>query len=153
MDSLNLPAYEYRLDKRDGKLVIFDPIRKKFVVLTPEEWVRQHFIHFLTGSLGYAMSRMSVETGNKYNQLQKRSDILFYDEHMKPLVIVECKAPSVKINQNAFDQVAVYNKTLQAKLLIVTNGMVHYACWFDEEKQKVSFLDEIPSLQELKAMI
>tara|TARA_R110001599_G_scaffold107695_2_gene270411 strand:- start:5679 stop:6140 length:462 start_codon:yes stop_codon:yes gene_type:complete len=153
MDSLNLPAYEYRLDKRDGKLVIFDPIRKKFVVLTPEEWVRQHFIHFLTGSLGYSMSRMSVETGNKYNQLQKRSDILFYDEFMKPLVIVECKAPSVKITQNAFDQVAVYNKTLKAKLLIVTNGMAHYACWFDEENQKVSFLDEIPSLQELKAMI
>tara|TARA_A100000171_G_scaffold46642_1_gene51686 strand:- start:347 stop:808 length:462 start_codon:yes stop_codon:yes gene_type:complete len=153
MDSLNLPAYEYRLDKRDGKLVIFDPIRKKFVVLTPEEWVRQHFIHFLASNLGYSMSRMSVETGNKYNQLQKRSDILLYDEFMKPLVIVECKAPSVKITQNAFDQIAVYNKTLKAKLLIVTNGMAHYACWFDEEEQKVSFLEKIPSLQELKAMI
>lgn len=153
MDSLNLPAYEYRLDKRDGKLVIFDPIRKKFVVLTPEEWVRQHFIHFLSGNLGYSMNRMSVEIGNKYNQLQKRSDILFYDELMQPLVIVECKAPSVKITQNAFNQIAVYNKTLKAKLLIVTNGIAHYACWFDEENQEVSFLDKIPSLEELKAMI
>ncbi|WP_339605758.1 type I restriction enzyme HsdR N-terminal domain-containing protein [uncultured Roseivirga sp.] len=153
MDSLNLPAYKYRLEKRDGKLVIFDPIRKKFVVLTPEEWVRQHFIHFLSGSLGYSLNRMSVETGNKYNQLQKRSDILFYDEHMKPLVIVECKAPSIKITQNAFDQIAVYNKTLKAKLLVVTNGMAHYACWFDAENEKVNFLDQIPNLQELKAMI
>ena len=96
---------------------------------------------------------MSVETGNKYNQLQKRSDILFYDEHMKPLVIVECKAPSIKITQNAFDQIAVYNKTLKAKLLVVTNGMAHYACWFDAENEKVNFLDQIPNLQELKAMI
>jgi len=153
MDSLNLPAYKYRLEKREGKLVIFDPIRKKFVVLTPEEWVRQHFIHFLASDLGYSLNRMSVETGNKYNQLQKRSDILFYDERMNPLVIVECKAPSIKITQAAFDQISVYNKTIKAKLLIVTNGLAHYACFFDSKNQKVNFLDEIPSLSELKAML
>lgn len=152
MDALNLPTYKYRLEKRDGKLVIFDPIRKKFVVLTPEEWVRQHFVHFLVSDLGYSFGRMSVETGNKYNQLQKRSDILFYDEQMQPLVIVECKAPHIKITQAAFDQIAVYNKTIQAKLLIVTNGLTHYSCLFDKQHQKVSFLDEIPSLGELKTM-
>lgn len=153
MDSLNLPAYKYRLEKRDGKLVIFDPIRKKFVVLTPEEWVRQHFIHFLSSSLGYTFGRMSVETGNKYNQLQKRSDILFYDEHMAPLVIVECKAPSVKITQSAFDQISVYNKSIKAKLLIVTNGMAHYAWLLDVKNEKVSFLKEIPNLEKLKGML
>jgi hypothetical protein len=151
MDSLNLPAYEYRLEKREGKLVIFDPIRKKFIILTPEEWVRQHFVNFLVQHLGYPMGRMGVELGTKYNTLQKRSDILFYDQDLNPLVIVECKAPHIKLNQAAFNQISVYNKTLKAKLLIVTNGLQHYACSCDHATSEIKFLENIPSYKELKA--
>jgi hypothetical protein len=150
MDSLNLPTYEYRLEKRAGKLVIFDPIRKKFIVLTPEEWVRQHFVNYLCKHLGYPMSRMGVELGNKYHELRKRSDIVFYDQEMNPLVIVECKAPHIKISQAVFDQISVYNKTIKAKLLIVTNGIEHIAYSCNHKTSELVFLEKVPSYEELK---
>jgi hypothetical protein len=151
MDSLNLPAYDYRIEQRDGKLVIFDPIRKKFIVLTPEEWVRQHFVNYLTRHLGYPASRIRVESGTSYNKRARRTDILVYDNQLEPLVLVECKAASVAINQSTFNQVSVYNKTLRARLIICSNGLVHYACSFDKQTETISFLDNIPKYSDLKA--
>lgn len=150
MDSLNLPAYQYRIEQRSGKLVIFDPIRKKFVVLTPEEWVRQHFINYLTEHLGYPASRVRVESGTKYNKRAKRTDILIYDDELQPLVLVECKAQSVGISQATFDQISVYNKTLKAPLLVCSNGMVHYACAYNKDDESIRFLDSIPPYADLK---
>lgn len=149
MNSLNLPAYEYRLEQNGGKLAIFDPIRKKFIVLTPEEWVRQHFVNYLTHHLGYPASRIRVESGTSYNKRAKRTDILIYDDQLEPLVLVECKAAHVAVSQATFNQISVYNKILKAKILICSNGMVHYACNYDLETNAVSFLDHIPHYQDL----
>lgn len=151
MDSLNLPAYSYRIEQRSGKLVIFDPIRKKFVVLTPEEWVRQHFVNYLTVHLGYPASHIRTESGTHYNKRSKRTDILIYDNELRPLLLVECKAASVAVSQSAFDQISVYNKTLRAKVLVCSNGMVHYACAYDAQTGSVRFLDNIPAYADLKA--
>ncbi|GAB5526373.1 MAG: type I restriction enzyme HsdR N-terminal domain-containing protein [Roseivirga sp.] len=151
MNSLNLPAYKYRLEENGGKLAIFDPIRKKFIILTPEEWVRQHFVNYLTGYLGYPASRIRIESGTSYNKRVKRTDILVYDDHLQPLVLVECKAAHVAVSQSTFNQISVYNKTLKAKILICSNGMVHYACRYDMETESVSFLDQIPHYSDLKS--
>lgn len=136
-----------------GKLAIFDPIRKKFIMLTPEEWVRQHFINLLNNHLGFPRSMTSVETGMKYNSLTKRSDIMVLDSELQPYVLVECKAPSVAINESTVRQLAVYNKVCRAKLLIVTNGMVTYACLCKDDLNEFETLDEIPAFEDLKAMI
>lgn len=151
MDSLNLPAYKYRIQQQGGKLVIFDPIRKKYVVLTPEEWVRQHFLNYLVNDLGYPASRVRIESGTAYHKRAKRTDILIYDRELKPLVLVECKAASVPVRQNTFDQISVYNKTLKAPILICTNGMVHYACRYHADEESVQFLDHIPPYSDLSA--
>lgn len=149
MNSLNLPEYQYRLEQNGGKLAIFDPIRKKFIILTPEEWVRQHFVNYLTEHLGYPASRIRIESGTSYNKRAKRTDILIYDDHLEPLVLVECKAAHVAVNQATFNQISVYNKTLKAKILICSNGMVHYACRYDSESASVAFLDHIPHYRDL----
>lgn len=151
MDSLNLPSYEYRIEQKDGNLVIFDPIRKKLIVLTPEEWVRQHFVNYLTEHLGYPASRIRVESGTSYNKRAKRTDILIYGDELQPLVLVECKAAHVAIDQSTFNQISVYNKTLKARIMICSNGMVHYACQYDPERNKTDFLEQIPSYSDLKA--
>lgn len=150
MNSLNLPAYNYRIEQNGGKLAIFDPIRKKFIILTPEEWVRQHFVNYLTQHLGYPASRIRVESGTSYNKRAKRTDILIYDDQLEPLVLVECKAAHVAVNQSTFNQISVYNKTLKAKVLVCSNGMVHYACRYDAGNESVSFLDQIPHYSDLK---
>ncbi|MBS1488373.1 MAG: type I restriction enzyme HsdR N-terminal domain-containing protein [Bacteroidetes bacterium] len=126
MYKLNLPAYEVSLKKENGKVWIFDGIRKKFLVLTPEEWVRQHFIQYLITEMKYPKSLFRIEGSLLYNRLQKRSDILVFNRSGKPWMLVECKSPTIKLNQKAFNQVAVYNMTLGAKYLAVTNGMAHF---------------------------
>lgn len=153
MLELNLPKYAYRIRQNSDKLSIFDPIRKRFIVLTPEEWVRQHFINLLNKHLKYPSSRTSVETGMKYNSLSKRSDIMVFDNEMKPLVLVECKAPSVAINEGTVRQLAVYNSVCEAKLLVVTNGIVTYACICKQSPDKFETLKEIPNYEDLKGMI
>lgn len=150
MLQLNLPAYDHQLRSEGGKLQIFDPIRKKYIHLTPEEWVRQHMIHLLVHSLNYPASRTRIEGGLKYNTRQKRTDILIYDEAMKPQVLVECKAPQIRLNQSTIEQLATYNKELHAQLLITTNGMATYAIWTGRTDQ-AEMLKEIPSYQELLA--
>lgn len=144
LPQLNLPPYSPKL-KRDGQRTqIFDSIRRKYVALTPEEWVRQHFINFLVTEKKYPASLIAIETGLKYNLLQKRSDVVIYNTNSKPFVIVECKAPEVKVTQDTFDQIARYNFTLKVEYLIVTNGMNHFCCQMDYEKESYVFLKEIP---------
>lgn len=128
MEILNLPKIDCNIRKKAGKIEIFDIIRKKFIVLSPEEWVRQNFIHYLISELNYPKSLFKVESGVNYNRLQKRSDILIYDRETKPYLLVECKSYKVKLNQAVLEQVGVYNKTLNAKYLVITNGLNHFCC-------------------------
>ena len=152
MLQLNLPSYEYKLKENSGKLQIFDPIRKKYIILTPEEWVRQHVIHLLNNVLGYPASRTNVEGGLSYNKKLKRTDILVYSDEMSPLVLVECKAPDVAINQKVIDQLTVYNSRLNTPLLISTNGMQTYAI-LCKKGDNAQMLQQIPTYQDLKQML
>ncbi|HOO09590.1 MAG TPA: type I restriction enzyme HsdR N-terminal domain-containing protein [Cyclobacteriaceae bacterium] len=144
MVPLNLPSIPAIVKKEQGKAWIFDAIRKKYVVLTPEEWVRQHFVHHLIKNHGYPKSLFRIEGSLTFNKLQKRSDILIRDREGRPWMLVECKSASIKLTQKAFNQIAVYNMTIGAKYLAVTNGMVHY-CWRAPEwGQEAMFLDKFP---------
>ncbi len=144
MINLNLPSYSFKIKNKENKLYIFDIIRKKNIMLTPEEWVRQHFIHYLIEEKKYPKSLIAVEKQLTINNLSKRTDILIFDNKGLPNIIVECKAPSIKISQNTFDQIARYNLKLKAKYLIVTNGLQHYYCKMDHQKMQYDFLKEIP---------
>ena len=145
MHELNLPSINSKIKKEEGKLWIFDIIRKKYIVLTPEEWVRQHFIHFLISGKGYPRSLFKIESSLTFNKLQKRSDILIHDRQGKPWMLVECKSSTIKLTQKAFNQIAVYNMTVGAKFLAVTNGMVHYCCEAPALGADGKFLDIFPS--------
>ncbi|MCF6296538.1 MAG: type I restriction enzyme HsdR N-terminal domain-containing protein [Flavobacteriaceae bacterium] len=145
MVNLNLPRYSFKIKNKENKLYIFDIIRKKNIVLTPEEWVRQHLIHYLIEAKNYPKSLIAIEKQLKINNLIKRTDILVFDNLGQPSIIVECKAPSIKISQDTFDQIARYNLKLQAKYLIVTNGLQHFYCKMDHEKMQYDFLKEIPN--------
>ena len=129
----------------DEKTHIFDVVRKKYLILTPEEWVRQNFIHYLNKEKNYPLGLMGVEKMVKYNNLKTRADIVLYNIEGNPNIIVECKAPNVKITQDAFNQIAKYNSQLKVKYLIVTNGMKHFCCEMDYESNKITFLEEIPT--------
>ena len=131
------------------KTLIFDRIRKKHVVLTPEETVRQHIIDYLVTEKGYPPSLISVETPLKYGRLDKRSDLLVNDRNGRPLMLVECKAPEVAITQKVFEQIAVYNHSIQAPYLMITNGLQHYCIKAATECSPVSFLKETPEYEEL----
>ncbi|WP_163323688.1 type I restriction enzyme HsdR N-terminal domain-containing protein [Draconibacterium mangrovi] len=144
MYKLNLPEYDFRTKTENEKTWIFDTIRKKFVVLTPEEWVRQNFIQYLIQERNYPQNLMAVEKQIKVNQLQRRFDLLIYQRNGNPHLIAEFKAPNVKITQNAFDQVVRYNMALRVERVVVSNGMQHFACEIDYEKNSYSFLKEIP---------
>ena len=128
----------------EEKTHIFDVVRKKYLLLTPEEWVRQNFIHYLNKEKKYPFSLMGVEQMVKYNSLKVRADIVIYNLEGKPNVIVECKAPEVKITQDTFYQIAKYNSQLKVQYLIVTNGMKHYCCKMDYKTNEITFLEEIP---------
>lgn len=148
MQQLNLPSCQPRTRANHaGKAEIFDPFRRKFVRLTPEEWVRQHFLSYLTVYKGYPASLIAVESALTYNRQAKRSDILVYGNGGKPLLVVECKAPEVALEQTVFDQVAMYNKSLMVPYLIVTNGMSHFACKIDHANNSYTFLKDIPDYE------
>lgn len=144
MKTLNLPPYQFKLKQQGLRTQIFDSIRKKYVVLTPEEWVRQNFLQFLIREKNYPASLIAVEAGLKYNQLQKRMDVLVYDKQGTPHLMVECKAPEVKINQDVFDQIARYNMVFKVKYLVVTNGMHHFCCLMDYTNNAYQYLEQIP---------
>jgi hypothetical protein len=144
MYKLNLPAFDYKLQKADGKVWIFDVIRKKYIVLTPEEWVRQHFVNYLITELQYPRSLVKVEGGLSYNQLQKRSDIVVFDREGKPWMIIECKSPTLNLSSDTLMQASVYNASLKAKYLTVTNGLLHYCALTDWSLGKSLLLDNLP---------
>ena len=147
MNQLNLPSIEPSIKKEDGKVWIFDIIRKKYVVLTPEEWVRQHFVIHLIQNMRYPKSLFRIEGSLTYNKVQKRSDILVHNRQGKPWMLIECKSSSIKLTQKAFNQIAVYNMTVGAEFLSVTNGMIHY-CWrAPKPGEQPVFLDKFPDFQ------
>jgi len=150
MQQLNLPEADLKILKENKKIKVFDIIRKKYVALTPEEQVRQQFIHYLIYEKHYPKGLLAVERQLKIYDLEKRTDIVLYDTEGKPLVITECKAPSVKITQKAFDQIARYNMNFKAAYLIVTNGMKHYCCEINYKKKSYTFLKEIPEYDKIK---
>ncbi|MGB0892645.1 MAG: type I restriction enzyme HsdR N-terminal domain-containing protein [Flavobacteriaceae bacterium] len=144
MQKLNLPTYQFKLKSNENKTLIFDNLRKKYVVLTPEEWVRQHFVEFLIQEKKYPVSLIAIEKQLTINNRKKRTDILIFNSDGNPDIIVECKAPSIKITQDTFDQIARYNLKLNANYLVVTNGLQHYFCQLDTENETYVFLQEIP---------
>lgn len=147
MLKLNLPNYDFKIKTEQGLTQIFDPIRKKMVRLTPEEWVRQNLIQFLNVDKKYPISLMAVEKGLTVNNLSKRFDILCYGNDSKPLLLIECKAPNVKINQSSFDQISIYNLKFKVPFLLVSNGIEHYCCKMDYQNNSYTFLKDIPSYQ------
>jgi type I site-specific restriction endonuclease len=149
MERLNLPEYNFRIIKENDKLKIFDEFRKKNVALTHEEWVRQNFLKWLCEDKKYPKSLISVESGLKYNKLQKRSDAVVYDRSGKPIMIIEFKAPSIEINNDTINQIASYNFTINASYLIVTNGLQHYCLKKDSQNLSFSFLESIPDYDAL----
>lgn len=142
--SLNFPEFDFKIQEDEGKLSIFDSLRKKFLILTPEEWVRQHMIHFLVQYEGYPKSLFSLEKGLVYNQLQKRSDILVLNRDGEPFLLIECKAPEVLLSQKTVEQVCVYNKTIQAPHIGITNGLKHLFLTFDGLTEKYVQVGELP---------
>ncbi len=141
---LNLPTYDTKITTENGKLRIFDILRKSHVALTPEEWVRQHFVHYLISEKGYPASLMANETAINLNNIKLRCDTVIYDKNLTPRAIVEYKAPSVTISKNTFSQIARYNLVLKVDYLIISNGLKHYCCKMDYATNNYTFLLEIP---------
>ena len=144
MLELSLPGFDYKVKKQNGTVMIFDIVRKKYVVLTPEEWVRQHFVHFLIAHKGYPSALLANEVMVKLNGTTKRCDTVLYRRDLSARMIVEYKAPHIEITQAVFDQITRYNMVLKVDYLIVSNGMQHYCCRIDYAHQSYTFLQDIP---------
>ena len=149
MDKLSLPVINARISQIDDKPYIFDIVRKKNILLTPEEWVRQHFVHYLIDGLGYPKPLIKVEQGLRYHSLLKRSDIIVFDRSGVPLVLVECKAPEIPLNQKVVEQAMMYNKTIMAPYIIITNGIEHSCLYINREDSKIDFLPELPRFEKI----
>ena len=149
MLQLNLPEYNFRIKKTDDKLLIFDSQRKRYVSLTPEEWVRQHFIRFLIEEKGYPAAYLAIEKQVSMNGMKKRCDAILYNELALPVLIIELKAPSVSITQTTFDQVAVYNAKLKVDFFMISNGIEHYCCKVDTNNSRYEFFAELPDYSNL----
>ena len=147
VQKLNFPVYQFRFKNSENKVSVFDILRKKFVVLQPEEWVRQHCVHYLLYYKKYPKSLLNVEKEIKINTLKKRYDIIVFNPDGSIKLIVECKAPHITKAQNTFDQIARYNLVLQSEFLMVTNGLTHYYCEMDYDAQHYHFLKDIPEYQ------
>ena len=149
MLQLNLPEYNFRIKKQDDKLLIFDTQRKRYVSLTPEEWVRQHFIRFLIEEKGYPAAYLAIEKQLNMNGMKKRCDAILYNDHALPVLIIELKAPTVPITQTTFDQVAVYNAKLKVDFFMISNGIEHYCCKVDTNNSRYEFFAELPDYSNL----
>ena len=145
MQKLNFPAYSFRFKNSENKVSIFDQVRKKFILLTPEEWVRQHTVEYLVQEKKYPLSYINVEKLIKINDRNKRYDIVVFKPNGEIFLLVECKAPEISVSQTTFDQIARYNMILKADYLMVSNGLNHYFCQMDYENEKYIFLEELPS--------
>lgn len=150
MKTLNLPAFEVRLAQKNGKKMIYDFLRRRYITLTPEEWVRQHFTHFLVEHKHYPAVLIANEVGMDIGGVNRRCDtVLFHREGGRPRLIIEYKAPSIPITQEVFNQICAYNSVLRADYLIVSNGISHYCCHIDYQQNTVQFLPDIPAFEEL----
>lgn len=151
MLELNLPPYEYRIKREEnGSMSIWDTTRHRYVSLTPEEWVRQHFIAFLVGHRGFPAGRIGNEITLSLNGRIRRCDTLVYDQHAAPLMLIEYKAPHIPITQQVFDQIVRYNMVFCVPYIVVSNGMSHYCCHIDYSTHSYTFLHEIPQYDDLK---
>ena len=149
MYELNLPKYGIKIKNDKGHQSIFDVLRRKYVALTPEEWVRQHFVHFLIEHKGYPKALMANEIQLAIGNKKLRCDSVLYDRTLKPRMIIEYKAPTVSITQKVFDQITIYNMLLHVDYLVVSNGIKHYCCRMDYANQKYLFMEDIPDYQNL----
>jgi hypothetical protein len=145
---LNLPPYPFKISEHNGQLTLFDIIRKKEIVISPEEWVRQHFVQYLIHQKHYPKGLIKLEGGHKFNGMQKRSDILVFNRAGDKILLVECKAPSIQIDQKTFEQISRYNAIHKVNLLALSNGLQHYYCRIDHTTRDYTFLDELPDYQE-----
>ncbi|GMQ31017.1 type I restriction enzyme HsdR N-terminal domain-containing protein [Algoriphagus confluentis] len=141
---LNLPPLQAKIKEENGKLLVLDTLRKKYLILTPEEWVRQHWIHFLIEVMDYPKGLFSLEKGLKYNQLSKRTDLVVFDREGNAFLLIECKAPSVKINQSTLAQALTYNMPLNCPHVILSNGLQHVCMSFEEEKSEFIQVKNVP---------
>lgn len=149
MTRLNLPPFEIKLRGTKARPQIFDILRKKYIALTPEEWVRQHFVHFLVEHKGYPVALMANEIQLKVGEKTLRADSVLYSRDLKPRMIIEYKAPHIPITQKVFDQISIYNMLLHVDYLVVSNGLQHYICKMDYNDKKYLFLEDIPDYEEL----
>ncbi|MBR3088492.1 MAG: type I restriction enzyme HsdR N-terminal domain-containing protein [Prevotella sp.] len=149
MVDLTLPSFGIRIMEHGGKRVVFDPLRRRYVSLTPEEWVRQHFVNYLTAHLGYPMALLANEVELQVGQKRLRCDTVVYGKQAEPLMIVEYKAPHIPVTQKVFDQVSAYNLLLHVDYLLVSNGVEHYCCKMDYDNQKYLFLESIPTYENI----
>ena len=149
MFRLNLPQYEINITEKDGKRLIFDFLRRKFVALTPEEWVRQHFTHYLVEHKGYPKGLLGNEIELHIGDKKLRCDTLLYNKETQPQMIIEYKAPTIPIQQKTFDQIAAYNLLLKVDFLVISNGREHYCCQMDYEQRQYRFLPDIPDYEKL----
>ena len=147
--ALNLPQYPFKITLKDSRHFIFDEVRKKHLVLTPEEWVRQHFIQYLILEKKFPRSLIQIEGGLSLNQLQKRTDIVIFNNQGIRIMVIECKAPAVKINQAVFDQAARYNSVHKTKWLVVTNGLKHCYAQIDHIQESFIFIEDLPVYSDL----
>ncbi|WP_372946419.1 type I restriction enzyme HsdR N-terminal domain-containing protein [Muriicola sp.] len=145
MENLNFPGYRFRFKNSENNPLIFDVVRKKFVVLQPEEWVRQHVVRYLHEDKNYPLSLINVEKQIKVHTLSKRFDVVVFSPKGDIEILVECKAPKIKITEDSFDQAARYNLDLKARFLLVTNGLDHYFCRIDYENSSYIFIEDLPS--------
>ena len=150
MQALNLPKTDLKIVRKGERLMVFDALRRRWVALTPEEWVRQHFVRFLQEQRQFPAGAMANEVTVELNGMRKRCDTLVYGRHAEPLMIVEYKAPTVEISQQVFDQICRYNMRLRVRWLIVSNGLQHYCCLIDYDSMTYSFLPDVPCYGELE---
>jgi hypothetical protein len=149
LQPLNLPPYPFKLTEQNGQLTVFDELRKKNIIITPEEWVRQHFVQYLIKQKQYPRSLIKLEGSLKLHGMAKRTDIVVFNPAGSKILLVECKAPSVTISQATFDQAARYNMVHKVQLMVITNGLQHYYCRIDHDNLTYKFIDELPGYKEL----
>ncbi len=149
LQPLNLPPYPFRITDHNGQLTVFDEIRKKQIIITPEEWVRQHFVQYLINQKNYPKSLIKLEGGLTLHGLAKRTDIVVFNRDGQKTLLIECKAPSVNISQKVFDQVARYNMVHRVNYIAVSNGLNHVYCHIDINNKQYSFIEELPDYKQL----
>ena len=149
MMQLNLPPYQIRVREENGRKQIFDVLRRKYIALTPEEWVRQHFIHYLIEHKSYPATLLANEVPLQVGEKKVRADSVLYDNQLRPRMIIEYKAPTIPLTQKVFEQISVYNLLLHVDYLIISNGIDTYICKMDYDSQTYTFLEAIPDYQDI----